>query len=170
MIGTLLLLALLAVLMFLPPICLIYMIIFDEPEPPCYEVPHFEELPQSAELKRCEIDYEHSRCIKDGVQIVTLWWLIDVDGLQMQKDGTVKHIGRRDSPWQAENHFWQGTIQTPGDYTKTMEVHGPQTTVTRLAKMRCCGRDEDGYLIFDDYPEYETVTDIAGNKTIYKVY
>ena len=116
------------------------------------------------------VEREYDRCIIDGAYLVTLWWLFDIDGLQMQKDGTVKHIGRRDSPWQAENHFWQGTIQTPGDYTKTTEVHGPQTTVKRLAKMKCCGRDEDGYLIFDDCPEYETVTDIAGNKTICEVF
>ena len=153
MIGTLLLLALLAVLMFLPPICLICMIIFDEPEPPCYEVPHFEELPQSAELKRCEIDYEHGRCIKDGVQIVTLWWLIGVDGLQMQKDGTIKRVGRkaeREQFAEALTNMWKSQ--------------------TRLAKMRCCGRDEDGYLIFDDCQEYETVTDIAGNKTVFELY
>lgn len=153
MIGTLLLLALLAVLMFLPPICLICMIIFDEPDLPCYEVPRFEELPQSAELKRCEIDYEHGRCIKDGVQIVTLWWLIDVDGLQMQKDGTIKRVGRK-----AEREQFAETLTNMWK------------SQTRLAKMRYCGRDKDGYLIFDDCPEYESVTDIAGNKTIYEVF
>lgn len=125
MIGTLLLLAFLGVLMVSPLICLICMMVFDEPEPPCFEVPRFEELPQSAELKRCEIDYEHGRCIKDGVQIVTLWWLIDVDGLQMQKDGTIKRVGRKaereqfaetlTSIWKAQTRHFETVTDIAGN-------------------------------------------------------
>ena len=132
MIVTLLLLAFLGLLMVSPLICLICMIIFDEPDPPCFEVPRFEELPQAAELKRSEIDYEHGRCVKDGVQIVTLWWLIDVDGLQMQVDGTTKRVGRK-----AEQERFAEM------FTNIWEAQ------TR---------------------NYETVTDIAGNKTIYDAY
>ena len=94
----------------------IYSFLFDESENVNCEEPIL-----FSEIKRQEIDYEYGKCLKNGVQLVTLWWLIDVDGLQMQEDGTVKRVGRRaEAERQAEmmTEFWKNNFSHTENITQ----------------------------------------------------